>query len=97
MLKTNNILQNTVSQIEGCIVSDMDGEKVMLNVEKGKYFNLGKIGGQIWELMKEEIPVNKLIKKLLLIYDVEQTKCEEDVVSFLEHLLNEGLIKLIEK
>ena len=28
----------------------MDGEKVMLSINNGKYYNLGEIGGDIWEL-----------------------------------------------
>ena len=44
----------TISQIKGNIVSDMSGEKIMLSIEKGKYYNLGEIGGEIWELIQGE-------------------------------------------
>ena len=30
----------------------MGGEKVMLSVKNGKYYNLGEIGGEIWELIR---------------------------------------------
>jgi len=33
--------------VEGNIVSNMDGEKVMLSIKNGKYYNLGEIGGFI--------------------------------------------------
>ena len=33
----------------------MDGEKVMLSIEKGKYYNLGLLGGVIWELIESPI------------------------------------------
>ena len=35
--------------MKGNIVSDMGGEKVMLSIENGKYYNLGEMGGEIWE------------------------------------------------
>lgn len=38
-------LDHYIVQSEGNIVSDMDGEKVMLSIKNGKYYNLGKIGG----------------------------------------------------
>ena len=51
MIKNQNIsLNQTLSQVKGNIVSDMGGEKVMLSVNNGKYYNLGEIGGDIWDL-----------------------------------------------
>ncbi|MEH7510936.1 lasso peptide biosynthesis PqqD family chaperone, partial [Priestia megaterium] len=50
MIKSEQILpKHVVTQSEGNIVSDMGNEKVMLNIENGKYYNLGEIGGDIWE------------------------------------------------
>ncbi|PFA15696.1 PqqD family protein [Bacillus cereus] len=72
----------------------MDGEKVMLSVQKGKYYNLGEMGGEIWELIKEPISVTQLITTLLSNYDVERVNCEEQVLSFLECLFQENLIQI---
>jgi hypothetical protein len=95
MIKNKNIsLNHLVTQVKGNIVSDMGGEKVMLSVNKGKYYNLGEIGGDIWDLIEEEIVINQLVETLMSKYDVEQTECEEHVISFLELLLDEGLISI---
>lgn len=95
MIKSGNIsLGHSVVQIKGNIVSNMGGEKVMLSVKNGKYYNLGEIGGDIWDLIDEKATVNQLVKSVMSIYDVEQSKCEEQVLSFLEHLLNESLIEI---
>ncbi|WHY61140.1 lasso peptide biosynthesis PqqD family chaperone [Cytobacillus firmus] len=88
------LLDQCVTQVKGNIVSDMGGEKVMLSVNKGKYYNLGEIGGDIWGLIEEKITVNQLVGKLMSIYNVTQLECEEQVVPFLEHLLEEGLIEI---
>ena len=56
MVTNQKDLKNSLfSQQPGNIVSDMDGEKVMLSIQSGKYYNLGTLGGEIWELMKEPI------------------------------------------
>lgn len=89
-------LNQMVVQTKGNIVSDMGGEKVMLSIENGKYYNLGEIGGEIWELIQEEKTINELILALLSKYDVEEAVCEEQVVSFLEHLYKEKLIEVVE-
>ncbi|MFD0771244.1 lasso peptide biosynthesis PqqD family chaperone [Bacillus sp. CGMCC 1.60114] len=87
-------LKCQVVQSKGNIVSDMDGEKVMLNVQKGKYYNLGEMGGEIWDLIEEPITVDQLVNKLTSNYDVERIECEEQVLSFLELLFKEHLIHI---
>ncbi|MFJ8265550.1 lasso peptide biosynthesis PqqD family chaperone [Peribacillus asahii] len=81
-----------ISQVEGNIVSDMDGEKVMLSIQNGKYYNLGQVGGDIWSLIKDPISVQQIVSSLQSIYDISQKECEEQVISFLEKLQDEGLI-----
>lgn len=84
-----------VSQTSGHIVSDMNGEKVMLSVQNGKYYNLGVIGGDIWEYIQEPITIENLVNKLLRKYEVSQQECQEQVESFLKTLNKEGLIKIV--
>ncbi|GGE30399.1 hypothetical protein GCM10011391_06270 [Pullulanibacillus camelliae] len=76
----------------GNIASDMNGEKVLLNVNKGKYFNLGEIGGVIWELLEQPMSIRSIVDQLLSIYAVERATCEQQLLAFLDQLLDEGLI-----
>ncbi len=85
-------LEDIVTQVEGNVCSDMDGEKVMLSVKNGKYYNLGETGGFIWDLIEKPIKVNEIIEKMKAIYDVNDQDCEIQVRSFLESLIGEGLI-----
>ncbi|WEK54918.1 MAG: lasso peptide biosynthesis PqqD family chaperone [Candidatus Cohnella colombiensis] len=85
-------LEQVVVQAEGNVVSDMDGDKVMLNVEKGKYYNLGAIGGRIWDAIGSPISIRHLVLILMAEYAVDQAQCEEHVLSFLDNLHAEGLI-----
>ncbi|MRH42714.1 lasso peptide biosynthesis PqqD family chaperone [Aquibacillus halophilus] len=87
-------LNQIVKQGEGNIVSNMDGEKVMLSIHKGKYYNLGEMGGEIWEQIKDPTSVKELIESLLSQYDVEESECRDQVISFLGMLANEELIQL---
>ncbi|WP_176584707.1 lasso peptide biosynthesis PqqD family chaperone [Priestia megaterium] len=97
MIKNQFIsMDQLVNQGTGHIVSDMDGEKVMLSIHNGKYYNLGEIGGQIWEQIKEPISVRELIATLVAQYNVAQSDCEEQVIAFLSQLIKEDLIQLDE-
>lgn len=95
MLTTKKLILNSiVVQQPGNIVANMDGEKVMLSVQNGKYYNLGEIGGLIWDLANEPIEVYKMIETILLQYEVNLEDCTKHVLDFLESLKNEGLIKI---
>jgi hypothetical protein len=97
MLKTAGItLDSKIVQKEGNIVSDMDGEKVMLNIQNGKYYNLGTLGGEIWSLINEPIILNQLVLKLMEDYEVKKQECENQILAFLTSLQQEDLIEIIE-
>ncbi|WP_121610111.1 lasso peptide biosynthesis PqqD family chaperone [Mesobacillus foraminis] len=97
MLETKKIsLGSKLVIAPGNIVSDMGGEKVMMNIEKGKYYNLGETGGVIWRFLESPIIVGELINKLVSEFQVEQSQCEQEVISFLELLNNEELVQFVE-
>ncbi|MDT0121895.1 lasso peptide biosynthesis PqqD family chaperone [Paenibacillus sp. RRE4] len=85
---------DVVIRKEGNLVSDMGGEKVMMSISSGKYYNLGSTGGRIWELIVEEKTLNELIETLATEYDIQAEQCRDQVVAFLEHLSREGLINI---
>ncbi|MEK5361878.1 lasso peptide biosynthesis PqqD family chaperone [Peribacillus castrilensis] len=87
-------LHATIEQSKGNIASDMDGEKVLMSIKNSKYYNLGRMGGVIWDLIEKSISTSKLIETLMSQYAVEQRECEEHVYSFLELLHKEGLIQI---
>jgi hypothetical protein len=73
--------------------SDMDGETVMMSIEKGKYFGLDKVGSRIWELLEEPHSTDELIKILMKEFDVEGAQCREDTQKFLDELIKQNLVK----
>lgn len=91
------MMVQTFCQGQGNIISDMDGEIVMLSIQNGKYYNLGEIGGQIWSLMKDPISIAKLVQSLQEIYNVDPVVCKEQVIGFLIQLKEEGLIQIEDK
>lgn len=74
--------------------TDLDGETVMMNLDKGKYFALNSVGSRIWDIMKEEICVRDVINILLKEYYVDKETCECEVLNYLGVLKNEELISI---
>lgn len=75
--------------------TDINGDKAMMNLDKGMYYALNNIGSEIWDMIGEAIKVKDIINNLLKEYDIEETKCFLEVKKYLEELNKENLIILI--
>ena len=64
-------------------VTDLAGEKVMVDFESGKYFLIKGVGNDIWDMLKEETTPAHIIETLLSEYDVTPEECETSVMAFL--------------
>lgn len=87
-------VHDLVVQSQGFLVSDMNGEKIMLSIENGKYYNLGELGGRVWELIASPISVPDMVQQLITEYEIEREACEQQVRAFLQKLAVEGLIQI---
>lgn len=81
---------------EDILSSDLDGEKVMMSIERGEYYGLGKTGSFIWECLKKEQSLNELVEHITNTYDVSRNQCLTDVMPFLNDLLKRKLIRITE-
>lgn len=87
-------LDTIAAQSKGLVTADMDGEKVMLNIEKGKYFGLNDIGSRIWELLEKPHRVHELVAVLIREYDVDEKVCQDDVLNYISKLYAQGLVDI---
>lgn len=81
-----------LSRRAGLMTADRNGSAVMMDATTGKYYNLGSVGGRIWELLEEPTTIAALIKKLTDEYDVSAAQCRSDILPFLDTLLERGLL-----
>lgn len=74
--------------------TDLDGEKVMMNLDKGEYFMMNEVGSRIWEIISEPINVKGIIDTLQSEYEIDKETCTDTVVEFLGRLDNADLISI---
>ncbi len=67
-------------------VTDLSGEKVMIDFESGKYFMIKGAGNAIWDIIQQEVTVGEIIDKLTTEYDISREDCEKSVMAFLGKL-----------
>jgi hypothetical protein len=72
----------------------MDEETVMFDIEGGKYFSMDPVGSEIWQRIESPIKVSELCAQLTQVFEVDQERCESDVIRFLEELLENKLIEI---
>ena len=73
-----NVLKN-----HNTYVSEINGDKAIMNLEKGEYFALNSIGSRIWDALdKTNIP-SEIVSILIKEYDINQEKCTASVLKFL--------------
>ncbi|QHW34981.1 lasso peptide biosynthesis PqqD family chaperone [Paenibacillus rhizovicinus] len=75
------------------LASDMNGEKVLMSVKNGKYYNLGTIGGRIWELIERPASMERIVETLLEEFSVDESACLAQVTAFMTHLHRESLVQ----
>lgn len=75
-----------IKLIKSINVTELDGEKVMVDFETGKYFLIKGCGNDIWDMLQEEVSINEIVDKLMSEYDVTREVCEVSVINFIDKL-----------
>ena len=83
-----------VSLLKKLDVTDLDGEKVMIDFTSGKYFLLKGSANEIWDYIQNPILISDILKNLMLEYDVTEDICRESTYSFLNQLKNYDFIAI---
>ena len=63
-------------------VTDLAGEKVMVDFEQGKYFCIKGVGNDIWDMLDGQEG-----------YEVMEEVCEKEVLAFLDKLEQAGILE----
>lgn len=87
------ITPDTVLQRKSDLLfNEIDGEVVMLSIENSEYYGMDKVGSRIWELLEQPVSFKELVAKLMEEYDVPESQCSEDTLTFLKKLQDKKLI-----
>lgn len=75
-------------------VTDMAGDKVMIDFETGKYFLLQGTASDIWDMIQQDITIGEIKNRLQELYDVDDSTCMEGIHTFLDQLQKNNFIHL---
>lgn len=87
---------SVVCRSKGQVSSLFDDEVVALGIETGRYYQMDQVGRTIWEFLESPVSISRICERLVVKYDVELERCQEEVGCFLNSLHVAGLIELYE-
>ena len=76
------------------ISGDVDGETVMMSIERGHYHSLNPTGNKIWEILETPCTVGRIIETLKDEFDAKPEVIIEEVYRFLDRLLERDIIQI---
>jgi len=91
------LVDSVIVQKVGLDATNMDGEIVMMDIDRGKYYCFNEVGSRIWELIEKQISVGELVTMLLNEFEVDDKICEDAVLNFLNGIYKEELITVVKK
>lgn len=90
----NTKLNTKVLKNDNVDVSEINGDKAIMNLEKGEYFALNSIGSRIWDALDETNIPSEIVSILLKEYDIDEEKCTASVLRFLNKLYEIDLLNI---
>jgi hypothetical protein len=76
------------------VSTEVNDERIVLDVQDGVYYGLNPMASRIWELLGESRSVAELQGEILATYDVEPAQLGEDLARLLEQLRSWDLIDI---
>ncbi|MCP4895658.1 MAG: PqqD family protein [bacterium] len=71
------------------------GEGLAVRQSTAEVVGFNEVASRVVELIDGQTSINDLVKQLLKEYEVEPSQLESDVLSFLAHLLDLGVVNRI--
>ena len=85
-------LETVVVRSDKVVASSMGSDLVMMNIDRGMYYSLDRIGADIWARLEVPMSVRDLCDQMQQSYAVDAATCAADVIDMLNDMASEGLV-----
>lgn len=77
---------------DGVLISHLQEESVILNLESERYFGLDDVGTRFLTILTSSESIEAAYEKLLAEYDVDRQALRQDLLGLVEKLIDQGLL-----
>ena len=75
------------------IHENIDGELILVHMEKGTYYTTDEVGAVLWSLIESRCTVSEMQEGLAAQFDAGREEIEAAVASFIELLVAEDIVR----
>jgi hypothetical protein len=93
MMKISSDQQFTLTQKS--VSTILDGNSIILNHDKGIYYELNEVGTLVWQMLSEgDTPMSpeQIKNNIVNAFEVNSGECMDDICSLLEQLIEADLV-----
>ena len=76
------------------LISNLQEESVILNLDSERYYGLDDVGTRFLSVLNTADSIEAAYETLVEEYDVDGEMLRQDLVSLVEELLEQGLVKI---
>jgi hypothetical protein len=76
------------------LISNLQEESVILNLNSERYFGLDNVGTRILSVLSESVSIEAAYETLLSEYDVDPQVLRQDLTSLIGNLVDQGLVTI---
>lgn len=88
--------ESIVHLLKNLDVSELSGEKVMIDFETGYYFLLHGSANEVWDIIsKTDARLDDIVNNLMKIYNVDYDTCYASVEKFIKELAENELVQIL--
>ena len=93
----NGVSSRRFARIKQHLYSDLNGEAVILSIKNGKYYGLNAVGASVWNALDHPSNFSDILAAVMGEYEVDESVCRHEVHSFLERMVAEGLVEVLDE
>lgn len=86
----------TIVRTNKALVSSIEDELVMFDVNAGQYYGLNNVATAVWNHLETKKTVDELAQALTSEFDISIEECRKEMLEFLPELEEKGLIEVVE-
>jgi hypothetical protein len=79
---------------EDVLISNVEGESVLLNLNSERYFGLDEVGTRMLSVLTTSNSIQTAYEALLEEYEVENETLRHDLAELVERLIDQGLLEV---
>jgi len=83
-----------VSVPDDVLVSRLQEESVILNLDSERYYGLDDVGTRILSVLTNAESIEAAYQSLLAAYDVDESVLRQDLLALVESLVQQGIVKI---